>query len=371
MNVVTPVSQSTSHQPTRGLALFFCLLLCLLFLPARKQLAAVEPAWQKQSSGVLAKLNAVFFTDREHGWAAGSNGTLLATNDGGTHWQPLPLPGRTRKEPVLDLWAFAPDQVCLLGEYGLFNRSGEVAWHERVFVLRSEDRGASWLEARTAPPPLQPGQSIIIKQINKDTAKIEEPKPPPEPVLVRFAFVNARIGWAVGELGTIQFTRDGGQSWQLQFTQLRKLFNDVSALNEQQAWIVGGGGTILQTGDGGQSWEPQTAGNSANLLAVHFADAKHGWAAGNNGTMLATTNGGLRWQTQTTGTTRTLYDVFFVNTREGWAAGERGTLLHTTDGGATWQDNSLETHANLHRLFFLSPDCGWAVGGNGALFKYE
>lgn len=318
---------------------------------------------------MLAKLNAIFFTDQKRGWIAGSNGTLLVTEDAGERWQSLPLPGRMSKEPLLDLWAFDGTRICLLGEYGLFNRRADIEWHERVFLLRSDDRGALWTESQLARPPLRPGQVVTIKKSAKDTIQIEDPKPP-DPVLLRVAFANDRVGWAVGELGTIQTTKDGGATWRLQFAPAQKLLYDVTALDEKQAWIVAAGGLVLRTTDGGQNWREQLSGVTQPLRAVHFIDARRGWAVGANGTIITTNNGGNRWQKLNAGVPHNLNDIFFVNPRIGWIAGERGTLLHTTDGGATWAEIALSTHAHLQRLFFSAPDCGWVVGANGAVFHY-
>lgn len=340
------------------------------FAFASLQSSTQQLGWQQQSSGVLSKLNAVFFVDRQRGWAAGSNGMLLSTEDGGGRWQPALLPPKMKKEPLLDLWAFDEKRLLALGEFGLFNRRPELQWHERVFLLRTEDRGALWMETQLAKPPLQPNQTLTIKKTTKDTLEVEEPKPAPDPVLLRMAFANERIGWAVGELGTIQTTTDGGAIWKLQVIQTRKILYDISAIDAQQAWIVGATGLALRTVDGGQTWSEQPTGVSGNLRAVHFVDANRGWAVGSDGVILSTVNSGARWQRQNSGTQQMLNDVTFVSAKEGWAAGDRGTLLHTTDGGVTWQDESPGTRSNLTRVFFIAPDRGWAIGSSGAIFSY-
>ena len=43
--------------------------------------------WAKQPAGTMAWLRSVFFLDQNRGWAAGSKGTLLRTDDGGKTWQ--------------------------------------------------------------------------------------------------------------------------------------------------------------------------------------------------------------------------------------------------------------------------------------------
>jgi photosystem II stability/assembly factor-like uncharacterized protein len=255
-----------------------------------------------------------------------------------------------------DVWFFNPDRGLLLGEYGLFNRKGDIDWSERGFVLMSKDRGANW-EAGTL-------------------------RRPPDSILLRMSFANDRLGWAVGESGTIQRTIDGGATWTLQDAHTRKLLYDVAAIDDNHAWAVGAVGTILRTVDGGRNWDEQSSGVTEALRAVHFADPQRGWAVGAKGTIISTANGGARWRRQTPGVELNLNDVVFPKAkdgpaegpregpREGWIAGDRGLLLHTTDGGATWENVELGARANLLRLFFAAPDCGWVVGTSGAIFKY-
>ena len=349
--------------------LFFCGLASFPSAFSAQQFSP-ELGWTQQSSGVLSKLNAIVFVDRQRGWIAGGNGMLLSTEDGGQRWQPVLLPPKMRKEPLLDLWLLNGKHLLALGEYGLFNRRPELQWHERVFLLRTEDRGALWAEAQLARPPLQPNQTLTIKKTTSETIEIEEPKPPPDPVLLRMAFANDRLGWAVGELGTIQTTLDGGATWKLQTIQSRKILYGISAISAQQAWIAGAGGLVLKTNDGGQTWNEQPTGVTSNLRAVHFLDAIRGWAVGSGGIILSTTDGGVRWQQQPSGTQQHLNDVMFVSAKEGWASGDRGTLLHTINSGANWQDEAPGTRSNLQRLFFIAPDCGWVVGSSGAVFSY-
>jgi photosynthesis system II assembly factor YCF48-like protein len=109
----------------RPLCLFVSLSLCLsASLSLRLPTSGQRLEWGAQSSGALSKLSGVFFVDRDHGWIVGSNGTLLATVDGGAKWLRRTLPERQRSEALNDVWFFNPDRGLLLGEYGLFNRKG-------------------------------------------------------------------------------------------------------------------------------------------------------------------------------------------------------------------------------------------------------
>jgi hypothetical protein len=43
-------------------------------------------SWQTQQTGIFDILDGVYFVDRSAGWAVGDNGTILATRDGGRTW---------------------------------------------------------------------------------------------------------------------------------------------------------------------------------------------------------------------------------------------------------------------------------------------
>jgi len=285
-----------------------------------------------------------------------------------------------------DVWFFNPDRGLLLGEYGLFNRKGAIDWSEKAFLLMSKDRGANWeagtlerMQVRQSGQPERPSS----ESANGDMLKTGRRSP--DPILLRMSFASDQVGWAVGESGAIQRTIDGGATWTLQETPMRKLLYDVVAIDDGHAWAVGASGTILRTVDGGRNWDEQSSGVIQALRAVHFVDPQRGWAVGAKGVIISTTNGGARWQRLTSGSELNLNDVVFLNAkevpgagpikgpregREGWIAGDRGLLLHTTDGGATWENVELGARANLSRLFFIAPDCGWVVGTSGAIFKY-
>jgi photosystem II stability/assembly factor-like uncharacterized protein len=98
-------------------------------------------------------------------------------------------------------------------------------------------------------------------------------------------FRDERVGWAVGERGTILRTTDGGQSWFTISVPVRSTLLSVQFADEDQGWIVGRGGTILRSEDSGRTWVRQESRTNQNLYAL-FVDKKNGWAVGGDGTVL-------------------------------------------------------------------------------------
>lgn len=308
-------------------------------------------AWTKQNSRSFAWLHAVYFLNENQGWAVGSKGALLVTNDGGQGWRALPHP---TEDALLDVY-FADAQngwlVCERNIYDL--KTNDEA---RTYLLRTADGGTSWTK-------------INVVGLDVDAR------------LVRALFTRDGRGWTFGEAGALFTTRDGGVSWERQRVPTRHLLLGGAFLNGAQGWLVGAGATILQTTDGGATWHADTiVGVSSQtsatekqpvrLTAASFVDQWHGWAVGAAGRIFITNDGGRAWHEQQSNVRADLSDVKFVDAVEGWAVGAEGTLIHTTDGGLHWVSQPSGTTHALERLCFVGHTRGWAVGFGGTIITY-
>lgn len=174
---------------------------------------------------------------------------------------------------------------------------------------------------------------------------------------------DANVGVAVGDLGIIVRTTDGGIIWNLVSSPTTNNLLSVHFINASVGWIAGEY-ILLRTTDGGLSW------NSVNSVStsysgyyeeITFIDANNGWIVVNSpmGTLLRTTNGGATWTIQNTG----MYDqrdIHFVSSLEGWVVGF-GTAKKTTDGGRTWVTMNLGETGLLNDVFFVSSTHGWII----------
>lgn len=181
-------------------------------------------------------------------------------------------------------------------------------------------------------------------------------------------FLNAQQGWVVGEeRGVILATADGGQTWQPQVSRVEEDLYGVWFVSDRQGWVVGDNGTLLTTSNGGQTWSRQNAGVEVALRKVVFVNPQRGWVVGNGGTILSTTNGGQAWSRQTSGVTTSLRDLAVVGDRQGWVVGSGGTILTTTNGGETWIAQSSGLEEDLRGVAFVNSQRGWVVGGDGTI----
>jgi photosystem II stability/assembly factor-like uncharacterized protein len=327
--------------------------------------AAESGVWVRQRSPSLAWLKRVRFLDARQGWVAGSNGTLLRTVDGGARWEAMPRP---TVDNLRDVWFTDANHGWLLCEADDFNLTTRT--EPRSYILRTVDGGATWLRANPTAPAT-------------------------EARLVRFVFINERIGWTFGESGLLYQTEDGGATWTKRATPAPVLVFGGVFLDAGRGWLVGGGGTIWRTFDAGATWreskvsqplvlqsaaegltakrEPGagTGGAGVSLRAIAFTDARRGWAVGAGGHVWATMDGGVRWTRQASGTEAYLSDVAFLNARDGWAVGTNGTTIATADGGRTWTSEVAQTQHRLESVAAMPGAGVWAVGFGGTILRRE
>ena len=333
-----------SSSPRRTARLFpavvcSCLLIAFLCQPA----VAQSGGWMRQRIGSLAWLHAVFFLDKNRGWAAGSRGTLLTTVDGGKSWQ-------AESQPTVDVLRdiyFTDDQNgWLLCEANLYDLKGKD--DPRTYLMQTSDGGVNW------------------KRINIQGAEVNIR-------LVRVIFSRGR-GWVFGEEGAIFTTRDSGVTWTRLQSPTRHLLLGGTFIDDDRGWLVGAGATIIQTSDGGESWHISRLVDASRagvrFGATSFVGNRLGWAVGSGGSIYHTENGGRTWQPQSSGITADLLDVKFLDATEGWAVGAEGAIVHTNDGGRHWTAERSNTEHPLERIFFAGRTHGWAVGFGGTVVAY-
>jgi photosystem II stability/assembly factor-like uncharacterized protein len=150
-------------------------------------------------------------------------------------------------------------------------------------------------------------------------------------------FVNKDTGWAVGDLGTLIKSTDGGSSWTVSETNTTTPILKVRSYNGQVVIASGFGGLILRSTDGGETFTQVTSGVTGDLWGLQMINDTLGWACGNANSLVKTTDGGLSWQNiETPGYTSDYWWIDFMNENYGFIAAN-GKVLRTTDGGNNWE----------------------------------
>ena len=202
-------------------------------------------------------------------------------------------------------------------------------------------------------------------------------------------FIDPQTGWAVGHLGLILHTSDGGRTWSVQghetalgLNLIRVRFNGPDT-----GWIITErGGFTLRTTDGGATWDRQFFDSTQARSDAFILDDTHSWVAFKSGGVLSTSDSGAVVEGMHKGINQVQIGtsgIYFLDERRGWIAGWRGKergitsgvqfvkyltdgmVAYTTDGGQTWTRVDVDTGRFLWDVAFVDAQEGWAVGSFG------
>jgi photosystem II stability/assembly factor-like uncharacterized protein len=195
---------------------------------------------------------------------------------------------------------------------------------------------------------------------------------------------NARIGWAVGGVGTtnataLQFDSSRpDKKWSLSRAASAPAsgYYGLSFFSPTNIWMAGWGGLIMHSSDGGITWNQQNSNTTTQLRRIFFSDEKNGWIAG-QGQIFRTTTGGNSWlKARIDGD---LFGIHFVSASTGWTVGLEQVIEKTDDGGVSWTRQSTfewkgtpspaNAPVDFYDVTFVDANTGWAVGWPEAIFK--
>ena len=312
--------------------------LLLILLTAHYSLLIAHAApWTRQPSGTMSWLHAVHFIDQNHGWVAGSSGTLLQTSDGGATWKKTVV----TKDDLRDVCFFDERTGWLLAQRDPLKTKS----NERLsYLLNTTDGGITW-------------RQVFLNTPDVNTR------------FARLVFSDGQHGWVFGETGVLFATTDGGASWTAQRTATKHLLLGGTVAHNGRGFLVGAGGTILRSDNFGATWQSLTVSSvtPVRLRAVSVI-GNFAWTVGGT-QVFRTIDAGRNWLPQQSYSTADLFDIKFIDAQEGWAVGAQGTVLHTVNGGQHWSAESVQNAHALERLFILDRNHAWAVGFGGTILK--
>lgn len=198
-------------------------------------------------------------------------------------------------------------------------------------------------------------------------------------------FVTPLTGWAVGELGIIVRTDNGGKNWIMQDYAGTKWWSRVKMLNDKVGWLAGGDFFVGWTSSGGNPWH-YTIPNlyyTTDLYGVFGKDSMNAWLAGGYPTLPQGKGAILKVQfgepdsfvLVDTSNVNDYYDIFFINDMTGYLVGGvhqepySALVFKTTDGGNNWQDISPDFGEILRALSVVDDTVLYAVGRDGTIIK--
>jgi photosystem II stability/assembly factor-like uncharacterized protein len=205
--------------------------------------------WQQQAVPTRSMLTAVWFHDRQTGWAVGHDALVLKTTDGGETWTPkhyAPDP----EQPLFDVW-FAEDgqRGLAVGAYG--------------FLLSTADGGETWeassLEADTWDP--QAAEAEAGGEDDPATEALDEDEGYDEWDDVEGGVHLNKISraadgtlWIGAEAGNLYRSDDGGDTWLKIPTPYDGSFFGILPVGSSGVLAFGLRGNLFFTDDRGANW---------------------------------------------------------------------------------------------------------------------
>lgn len=217
-------------------------------------------------------------------------GIVQTSSDGGLTWS---LDTVSQKS-VLDFDVFN-DTICAAGIRGYITYKEEgVAWRE---VRPSEPNNATGILKLANEYIVAGGIAFnngFIMRLSEELELIDKTSFPGQ--FNALAKSSMQSIHAVG-YGQIYSSRDAGISWEPN-SQVGDNYQDIFFVNARVGWIVGQAGSILKTEDEGLTWQslhkPTTHGK-LDFNGVHFHNEDDGAAVGDEGLVWITRDGGSNW----------------------------------------------------------------------------
>jgi len=310
------------------------------------------------------------FTDPLHGMAVGDDGLLFTTVDGGKHWKNRESGTGTEVFGMSGTDANHVWTSHLYGEINWTNNAGRL-WHRVNLGVHYIGYGVSFfdnLNGWAVASDAQAGQGIVFH--STDGGKTWKQQTARRQLYAVKALSQSTVVAVGGDTDGPVLVRstDGGATWTENDTVPAGVLYGLTFVNAKVGWAVGQFGVVIKTTDGGVTWKQQDSGLSSDfaLSGISFTDANNGWAVGDLGSLIHTTNGGTTWVQQNPGTSNNLGAVYAVSSTAAWISGY-DFIARTLDGGRAWkQENFVNQHpTSFSGLYFLDADNGWAGGFNG------
>lgn len=264
--------------------------------------------------------------------AAGSNGQISRSIDGGNNWSTSTLLNSTEfMSSAFQTNGFG----WLVGTYGK--------------IFRTTDFGSSWSEQSS-------GVSFRLSGVENLT--------------------NNKV-IAVGDEGTILLTTNAGTTWGIINSPVRGTIRAVHFTDSLRGIAVGGDfgadGFILKTIDGGLNWSKLPYAPYKLLTAVQMVSENVCYTVGTNGYLLKSTDAGTNWFEINSGTGHWLYALHFIDQNNGFVFGgnvNEGLANYSSTGGASWNTVDIPTTQWLFGQTFINDTLGYVAGYNGKILRF-
>jgi photosystem II stability/assembly factor-like uncharacterized protein len=246
-------------------------------------------AAETKDESIQPRFLSISFAGAQEGWIVGNPRILMHTTDGGKTWFQIALNKRLPGSPLL-ITATAPKTAEMFTDVGVVYRTQDAGKSWQLYTpsnaggIKSVQRladGTYWAVSTRGVSYAQwkPGQDKWQFFERKTSRRIEN-----------LGFVSPTNGWVVIQGGNIQFSKDGGKTWDRSVTPdpaSGVTLQDVAYVDDKTLWAAGGNGTLYVSLDSGATWKSAPLELRRNLYRIIFSrDKKAGIVLGQNGALL-------------------------------------------------------------------------------------
>ncbi|NMG55992.1 WD40/YVTN/BNR-like repeat-containing protein [Aromatoleum aromaticum] len=260
--------------------------------------------WTQGQVPVSVTLASVFLVSDKLGWAAGHDGAVLKTTDGGKSWSKVMDGNRANALVIDDLKA-------------------------RIEAAKSEaDAGLEGADVR-----------LEALQMRLEDVEAGASFGPSRPLLGLW-FEDERRGYVVGAFGQIFRTTDGGQNWNSLSGALPNPdslhLNSIARIAEIGLVISGERGAVWVSKDDGKSWSLRETGYDGHLYGVLRTSAGALLAYGFAGNLFRSDDGGQSWRALPRTTDKSFVGGLNLANGDVVLVARNGRVIASKDGGATF-----------------------------------
>jgi photosystem II stability/assembly factor-like uncharacterized protein len=233
--------------------------------------------WKKQLANTLPGMNQVRFVDQHTGYLLGDAtdqfpSGLFRTTDSGKSWERVPGPRATTW--LAGDFYDARTGILVGGSSRLATvRNGKVTLAEHADSLSSRDITGLQILGKKTLAVAQGG--LILNSVSGGSAWDFAKTNLPTEVIANLDFhamhaVKENV-WIVGRPGSVVLhSTDSGTTWNVQKTGQPLPLHGIFFFDAKLGWAVGDAGTILKTTDGGKTWNTRhQAAQRLAALCVH------------------------------------------------------------------------------------------------------
>jgi photosystem II stability/assembly factor-like uncharacterized protein len=271
--------------------------------------------WRQANVPVSVTLTAVRFVDAQHGFVSGHGGVVLASSDGGEHWNRV-LDGKTAGD------------LALVAAKAIEQRAG------------ADDAAA------------QRAMSFASRLVADG---------PDKPFLDLY-FADAQHGFVVGAYGLAFKTADGGKTWS---SLLGAIDNPkglhLNAIGGSGAHVVIAGeqGLVLRSDDGGAQFKRVETPYRGSWFAVQVGTAGQTLVGGLRGNAFVSDGPDAAWSKVEFPAPVSITAFVRGENDRMFAANQAGQVYASSDGGRTFQNLPVQA---------VAPLAAFAIDGQGFVF---